>query len=215
MAHWSLEPIEREDAHGVPAGTFRMVACMEGTRGGLDCCAHDHGSADEALLCATARKTADQITGEVPTVTPSAAALADVAEAAHARHSGDWTKTARAVARVLGHSLAALTLLLFGSATAPACSAARETPVDLSASLPARATCTPRAWRCNNRVPEVCGVSRDGPTRWYPSTQPASGDGRPAQCAVCVVERTAHCADVRLLDAGHDGGDASTDGGNR
>lgn len=216
MAHWNLEPIEREDAHGALTGSFRMVACIEGARGGVDCCAHDHASADDALLCAEARKTADRITGDIPTITPSADDLADVAETAHAKHGGDWTKTARAVARTLGHSLAALSLLALGVATEPACSAARETPVDLSSTLPPRATCTAHAWRCNDRVPEVCGVSRDGVTRWYPTTQPASVDGRPAQCAVCVVDRTAHCADARLVDAGHDASDVTgvpVDGG--
>lgn len=208
MAHWNLEPIEREDVNGVPSGTFRMVASMDGARGGLDCCTHDHPTADEALRCVEASAQANRITGYTAVRNPTTDDLADAARVAHGRMSGDWREVARTVAMRLGHVLAALVLVALAAATAPACSAARETSVDLATTTPRRADCTPGAWRCNDRVPEVCRPSRDGVTRWWPTTQPA-GDGRPAQCAVCIVEARAHCADPVALDASRDAADAS------
>ncbi len=211
MIHWNLEPIEREGAHGVPNGTFRMVASLEGARGGIDCCDHAHTSPDEALLCAEAVHNAKSIVGDVPMKRPGLDALADAAKIAHGRTGGNWHQVARTVAARLGHvAMAALLAVVIG-ADETACSAARETPVDLSSTLPPRAYCTPGSWRCNDRIPEMCGVSRDGVTRWGPTTQPAR-DGTPARCAVCVVDARAHCVDARLLDAGADASDASEAG---
>lgn len=208
MAHWNLEPVEREDVHGAPCGTFRMVASMEGAKGGIDCCPHDHATASEALLCGPASVEANRITGHTAMKGPTADDLADAAKTAHGRTGGDWREVARVVAVRLGHVLVALTLALLGAASAPACSAAREGAVDLAPTTPRRADCTPGAWRCNDRVPEVCRPSRDGVTRWWPTTQPAA-DGRPAQCAVCIVEARAHCADPTAVDASRDAADAS------
>lgn len=209
MAHWNLEPVEREDVHGAPMGTYRMVASMEGTKGGLDCCEHEHPTTDEALRCGEASLRANAITGHTKLKSPSVDDLADAAKVAHGRSNGDWHEVARVVAHRLGHVVMALCLLMLGAATAPACSAAREGSVDLAPTTPRRADCTPGAWRCNDRVPEVCRPSRDGVTRWWPTTQPAA-DGFPARCAVCVVEARAHCVDPSVAaDASRDAADAS------
>ena len=60
--------------------------------------------------------------------------------------------------------------------------------------LPPVSGCTPSAWRCSpDGRPEVCSASQ----RWEPAGERACA----SVGAVCVVERTAHCA---ARDAGTD-----------
>ena len=63
--------------------------------------------------------------------------------------------------------------------------------------LPPVAGCTPRAYRCTDTGrPEVCSSTQ----RWEPiGDEPCSASG-----AVCVVDRTAHCALPALTDGGTD-----------
>ena len=66
--------------------------------------------------------------------------------------------------------------------------------------LPPVSGCTPAAWRCSpDGRPEVCSASQ----RWEPA-----GDRSCASVgAVCVVERTAHCASA--VDASVDANEVS------
>ena len=60
--------------------------------------------------------------------------------------------------------------------------------------LPPVSGCTPSAWRCSpDGRPEVCSASQ----RWEPAGERSCA----SVGAVCVVERTAHCA---ARDAGTD-----------
>lgn len=61
--------------------------------------------------------------------------------------------------------------------------------------LPPVSGCTPRAYRCaDTGRPEVCSSTQ----RWEPiGDEPCSASG-----AVCVVDRTAHCALPALTDGG-------------
>ena len=60
---WIVQPLQRKDAAGNPAGLWHLCANSDEGGGFVNGCEHDHASAEEAQDCLEARKYLGEVTG--------------------------------------------------------------------------------------------------------------------------------------------------------